>query len=102
MSERIKNDDVTNAFETLREAAEEAQINGADQWGLYFGQSTEGYTCWITAGRGQRRVSDNLGRSKREAAAAMLHMAAGINMALHPEPAPARRGRRAITAVPAK
>lgn len=100
MSERITNDDVRTAFETLKEAAAEAEIKGSEEWNLYFGNSTEGYTCRITDRRGTRYLSDNLGRSKREAAAAMRHMANGINMALHPEPEPVRRGRpRKIAAV---
>jgi hypothetical protein len=94
MSERITNDDVRAAFDSLKEAATEAGVNGAEDWNLYFGQNTaEGYTCYIVNRTGTRTLSDNLGSSKREASAAMRHMADGINLALNPNPAPARRGR---------
>jgi hypothetical protein len=97
MSERITNEDVKSAFETLKEAADEAGVRDAENWNLYFGNSTEGYTCRITDRKGTRYLTENLGRSKREATAAMLHMAKGIDMALHPAPEPVRRSRRQIT-----
>jgi hypothetical protein len=93
MSERITNEDVKGAFESLKEAATEAGVNGAEDWNLYFGNSTEGYTCHITNKSGTRALTDNLGRSKREASSAMRHMADGINIALNPNPQPVRRGR---------
>ena len=77
---RISNEDVLSAFSEAQEAALKAGVKGADNWSLYFGQSTRnGYQAWI-AGRSGARRGKGLGGTKRQAQASLLAMAEAFKM----------------------
>lgn len=82
MSERIKNDDVREAFESMKEQAVAANVKGAENWTLYFGQTSRGYQCWIANRQGHRvKGTRNLGSTKREAEQSMLSMSDAFALA---------------------
>ena len=83
---RISNDDVLSAFKEAQEAAVKAGVKGAENWALYFGQSTRnGYQAWI-AGRNGARRGKGLGSTKRQAQASLLAMSEAFKMIKAVEP----------------
>ena len=83
---RISNEDVLSAFKEAQDSALKAGVKGADNWSLYFGQSTRnGYQAWI-AGRNGARRGKGLGSTKRQAQASLLAMAEAFKMIKKIEP----------------
>jgi hypothetical protein len=83
---RISNEDVLDAFKQAQESAVKAGVKGAENWSLYFGQSTRnGYQAWI-AGRSGARRGRGLGSTKRQAQASLLAMTEAFKMIKAVEP----------------
>lgn len=83
---RISNEDVLSAFKEAQDSALKAGVKGAENWALYFGQSTRnGYQAWI-AGRSGSRRGKGLGSTKRQAQASLLAMSEAFKMIKAVEP----------------